>query len=76
VDPGGNIFFIWAEDGQIKTKRYDSSLDWSTWGLTGITETLDSNAGNSEPFIAVDENGRAIAIWTRGNNIHSKRYFE
>ncbi len=77
VDPGGNIFFIWVEDGQIKTKRYNSSVAWLVWGAgSGSADTLDSNSGNDNPFIAVDENGRAIAIWQRSNDIFSKRYFE
>ena len=76
MDPGGNVFVAWVEDGDVKTKRYEAGTSWADWASGGAVTVLDDNGGCTEPWIAVDINGRAIAVWARGLDVFSKRYFE
>ena len=75
ADPYGNVFIVWDNAGEIHTKRYKSGIDWAEWAASGEVTVLDDNGGCAEPYIAVDMYAHAIAVWTRGGNIYSKRYF-
>ncbi|MBI5779241.1 MAG: hypothetical protein HZA49_07280 [Planctomycetes bacterium] len=78
VDSGGNAWAVWYQsDGtrfNIWANRYVSGTGWAT---AGLIET--DNAGDAfNPQIAVDSNGKAIAVWDQNdgyrNNIWANRF--
>ena len=64
VDPNGNIMAVWVQydmndtDQTIYANRY---VVGSGWGTATLLETSDLPVSN--PRIAVDSNGNAIAVW-------------
>jgi uncharacterized protein YbdZ (MbtH family) len=77
-DVSGNALAVWGQsDGtrlNIWTNRYTAG---SGWGTAALIET--DNAGDAnEPQIAVDANGRALAVWYQSDgtrsNIWSNRF--
>lgn len=66
VDPRGDGFGIWAEvsgtSREIKVERLEASGGFI--GGTSLTnDDTDEPVANSAPRIAIDADGRAIAIW-------------
>ncbi len=80
IDGNGNALAVWLQhDGtrySIFANRY---AEGTGWGTAALIET--GNAGNaSEPQIAIDASGNALAVWaqydggTRTANIWANRY--
>ncbi len=75
VDLSGNAYAVWAQDNgsanDIYAARYDVSSD--TWSLPKMFDKdLDGNAKN--PYIAVNEAGDAIAVWSQEDPDDSNYY--
>ena len=71
VDGQGNAIAVWAHGNgsvdRIWANRYTPGGGW------GTPQTIDDNTGNAtEPHIALDSAGNAVAIWVR-ENIVSRR---
>jgi len=71
TDSQGNAFAVWAQANgafdNIWAARYTPGGGW------GTPQVIDDNSGNAtEPRIAVDSAGNAVAIWIR-ENIVSRR---
>lgn len=67
VDPKGNAIAVWHQwDGtrrSIWANRFDSSVGW------GSAELLDNSRSEaSNPQIAIDPEGNAIAVWHQQND--------
>jgi hypothetical protein len=66
IDPAGNTITVWAQsDGtnvSIWSNRYTPTSDW------GTPELLENSVGDArDPQIAMDDSGRAIAVWKQTN---------
>lgn len=76
-DDNGNAIAIWRKNdaGQesLWGSRFDSAS--SLWSDAALLETDDTNAV-SNPAIAMDDNGNAIAAWNQGGDLYSSRYVE
>ena len=79
LDASGNAMAVWRQsDGtrnNLWANRYNAST--SAWGTATLLET--DNAGNaSNPQIALDASGNALAVWYQSdgtrNNIWANRY--
>ncbi len=74
ADTHGNVMVVWQQGGILGTNRYDSANGWGTPSLI-----YEFDEFMSEPQIAVDDDGGALAVWHHVNNygyvaIKSKRY--
>ena len=78
IDPSGNALAVWEQfDGMrqsIWANRYTPS---DRWGTAGPIE--DDDAGNaSEPQVAIDPRGNALAVWRQTDgprqNVWANRY--
>jgi hypothetical protein len=72
MDPNGNAFAIWVQNGSgsfpdIWTNRYVAGTGWETATLMELT---DSNV--DIPSIAVQANGNAIAVWPQTDGTRLK----
>lgn len=79
MDANGNAIVLWRQNDGIRwnvvTNRYDATV--GAWGTAELIET--DNLGNvSNPRIAMDGNGNAIAVWRQNDgsrwNIVANRY--
>ena len=72
IDANGNALAVWAQDdgteNSVFANRYTASSN--TWGTAVAIET-DNVIGHSasEPQIAVDANGNALAVWAQSDGI-------
>ena len=68
VDPAGNMLVVWQQREplcySVWANRYTAG---SGWGTAQVIENNDTSTGgcDSEPDIAVDANGNAIAVWSQ-----------
>lgn len=79
IDANGNAVAVWYQSGtngiHIWTNRYNSATkNWNTAEMLNP----DQSGNSSDPDIAIDGSGNAIAVWTRsdgiGNNVWSSQY--
>ncbi len=80
IDANGNAIAVWAQSDSTRdniwTNRYTLG---SGWGTAELIETDDAGDA-SDPQIAIDANGNAIAVWAQSDstsykyNILANRY--
>ena len=78
VDPNGNATAVWSQsDGTLYNIWANRYTPVSGWGTAGLIETENSGDA-SEPQVAIDANGNAIALWHQWDgiryNIWANRY--
>jgi hypothetical protein len=81
-DTAGNAFVVWSyaeppqpyqnelfRQGQIYANRYTANKGWDT------PQSIDIEAGlASQPDVAVDRHGHALAIWAENGQIYANRF--
>ncbi len=77
ITPDGKAIVIWAEDNgsdvNILVSHYTPGTGWST------PEPVESSANSaSQPHVAIDASGNAMAVWTQkdgtSTNVYARRY--
>ncbi len=77
-DAGGNALAVGASDDGARTNIWASRFDAHTgWGPSSLIETDDAG-GALEPQVAIDAQGRALAVWYQSDgatlSIWANRY--
>jgi len=77
IDNSGNAIAVWQQSGSIWANRFDSSIDLTIAATGwGSAELIEANAGNaSDPQIAFDNSGNALAIWQQTDDIFRTSIF-
>jgi hypothetical protein len=78
VDPAGHAIAVWQQSDGVRhniwSNRYTPG---NGWGRVELIESGDEGSA-SDPQIAVDAAGNALAVWAQfdgeGSNIHANRY--
>lgn len=78
VDSSGNAVAVWNQsDGTRLNIWANHYVVGSGWGTAQLIET-DNAGGASNPWVAVDRSGNAVAVWNQSdgtrNNIWANRY--
>ena len=75
VDGSGNAIAVWSQSDDVSnniwSNRYVVGLGW---GTATLIETNDSGPA-SNPQVAVDDSGNAIAVWQQSDNIHYTNHY-
>jgi len=81
IDANGRALAVWQQSDGTRTNiisnRYSSTAISDAWG--SVTAVESDNAGDASfPWIAMNANGTAVAVWQQSNgtrtNIRSSRY--
>lgn len=64
VDTAGRVLLVWAQNGQINSRRWDTATN--SWGTrTLITTPVVQGEVAGEPRVAMTPSGDAVAVWSR-----------
>ena len=76
MNPAGNAIAVWERKDDVTGKdtiqaaRYTATSGW----LPTTIDLSDNTQDASDPQIAIDEAGNAIAVWDRNSVIQARRY--
>lgn len=78
IDAAGNAMAVWRQiDGPLENILFNRYTTGSGWGTAEVID-IDNGEEASNPDIAIDAAGNAIAVWTQydgtRNNIWANRY--
>lgn len=65
IDGSGNVTALWIENSQITSAM---KLFGGNWGASTVVSLI---SGVSNPSLAVDQQGNAVAVWSRGGVVES-----
>jgi hypothetical protein len=78
LDPNGNAIAVWRQDDGTRANIwFNRFAPTAGWGAAELIET-DNSDNASEPQVALDRRGNAIAVWTQSDgtrpNIYANRF--
>lgn len=77
INPDGQAFAVWTQSDGTRDNIWANRFDGNAWGAAEQIET-DNAGGASNPQIALNADGRAVAVWQQSdgarNNIWANRF--
>ncbi len=68
IDSNGNALAVWSQSDGVRDNILANRFNGTSWGSATLIET--NNVGDaSSPQIAIDSNGRALAVWSQSDGI-------